>query len=208
VIEYKLTGVKITTFSTIDREGGCNVTEFSKNTAASIAAQVQTFMKPRLIRKSGVHTLVMSKDLTPAMNPYVEIGANQFRNDSTINIDYLSYFYHYFTESKYRNGFINESFTPLKASAEIFFLYNPGLSVYELQSPAGKIFTMISFTNHINPNLNLDNLKELKDLLNLPSGWSFTSRVLEKELTVTATAPMDKVEYIFDNFGNYYIRTQ
>jgi len=206
-LEYKLTGVKATIFST-DRVSECKDIEFEKLTEASISVQLQTFMRPAEIVKSGSHTLVVSKDLSPISKPYIEIGKFQFRKTGEIFINYLQHLYTYITDSKYRKGYASLTFTPIKVTADVFLLYDPGIRIYELQSNDGKTFTMTTFTNFLNPSLNVDGLKDLGPSLEFPPGWTFSSRILDRQISVRSRTTFNEVEYVLDNFGNFYIRTQ
>jgi hypothetical protein len=207
VLEYKLTGIKAITFTT-DRVSQCKDFEFEKLTAASISAQLQTFMKPSGILKSGTHTLVASKDLSPLSEPYIEIGKFRFRKTGELFINYVQHFYTYLTNPSYRKGTAALSFAPIKVTTDIFLLYDPGVRVYELKSADGKTFTMATFTNYLNPALNVEGLKDLGPSLEFPPGWTYSSRVLDKQISIRSRATFDQTEYVFDNFGNFYIRTQ
>jgi hypothetical protein len=207
VIEKKLTGIKVSIFST-DRLTGCEESEYHKLTAISISTQLQTFMKPAEIVKSGVHTPVMSKDLSPVNEPYIEIGKFRFRKTGELSVSYFTFFYHYLTDPRYRKGFTGLMFTPLKVSGVTFFIYNPGLRVYQLKSPDGKTFTMTTFSNLINASLTLDGLINLAPSLELPSGWTFSTQVLDKQISIRSRVSLDETEFVLDNFGNFYARTQ
>lgn len=207
VFERGLTGVKATLYTTYG-VGDCNDSEYKRLTADSISAQLQTFMKPVGIIKNGLHTLVMSQDLSPAYDPYIEIGKFRFRKAGELTINYLNFAYRYITEPRFRKGLASSSFTPLKVFAEKFYIYNPGLMVYQLHSPDGKTYTMTTFSNLINPSLNSDGLKDLGPSLELPQGWTFSVRVLDKQISVRTNQALDGVENIFDNFGNFYVQTQ
>ena len=207
VIEKKLTGIKLTIFST-DHRADCRDSEYEKLTAVSISAQLQTFMKPAEIVKSGVHTPVMSKDLTPLNEPYIEIGRLKFRKTGELTVSYFAYFYRYLTDPRYRKGFVGLTFTPLKVSGVVYFLYNPGHRVYQLKSPDGRTYTMTTFSNLINSSLTLDGLMNLAPSLELPSGWTFSTQVLDKQISIRSRVSLDEAEYVLDNMGNFYVRTQ
>jgi hypothetical protein len=64
---------------------------------------------------------------------------------------------------------------------------------------------MTSFTNYYNPKLTLTNLGELGAYLNLPPGWKFRTRVLERQVKVDTTAPLYYAEVIYDDFQNFYV---
>jgi hypothetical protein len=207
VIEKKLTGIKLSIFST-DRVADCQESEYEKLTAVSISTQLQTFMKPSAIVKSGLHTPVMSKNLSPLNEPYIEIGKLKFRKTGELTVSYFTYFYRYLTDPRYRKGFTAFVFTPLKVTGVTFFLYNPGLRVYQLNSPDGKTYTMTTFSNLINSSLTLDELINLAPSLELPSGWTYSTQVLDKQISIRSRVSLDETEFVLDNIGNFYVRTQ
>ena len=207
VLEHKLTGVQATIFSTY-RVSDCNSSEYEKLTAVSIAKQLQTFMKPAEIIKSGTHTLVMSRDLSPLNYPYISIGKFRFRKAGEYSVNYLRYLYQYISDARFREGYIGFEFSPLKVSGDIFYLYDPGLTVYELTSPERKTYTMTTFTDLLNPSLSIENLKDLGSSLVLPQGWAFSSRVLDKPISIQSRTKLQQIEYVVDNFGNFYVQTQ
>jgi hypothetical protein len=207
VVERKLTGIKISIFST-DRRAGCRESDYEKLTAVSISTQLQTFMKPFQIIKSGTHSPVMSKDLSPSNEPYIEIGQLKFRKTGELSISYFTFFYRYLTDSRFQNGSIDLIFVPIKVTSVVYFIYNPGLRVYQLNSPDGKTYTMTTFSNLINSSLTLDGLINLAPSLELPPGWTFSTQVLDKQISIRTSVSFDETEYIRDNFGNFYVRTQ
>jgi hypothetical protein len=207
VVEKKLTGVKISIFST-DRRADCKESEYEKLTAVSISTQLQTFMKPSQIIKTGAHTPVMSKDLSPLNEPYIEIGQLKFRKTGELSISYFTFIYRYLTDPRFRNGFIDLSFSPIKVTSVVYFLYNPGVRVYQLKSPDSRTYTMTTFTNLINSSLTLDGLMNLAPSLELPSGWTFSTQVLDKQTSIRTSVSFDETEYVRDNFGNIYVLTQ
>jgi hypothetical protein len=206
-VEYKPTGLLVTIYSTY-RVADCNSSEYEKLTAVSIARQLQTFMKPSEIVKSGTHTIVMSKDLSPLNYPYISIGKFSFSRAGEISVGYLRILYLHITDARFREGYIGFNFNPLRVSGDIFYLYDPGLTVYELISPDRKTYTMTTFTNLINPDLNIENLKDLGSSLLLPKGWTFSSRILDKPIRVQSRLGSQQIEHIFDNLGNIYVQTQ
>lgn len=207
VVEKKLTGIKISIFST-DRGTDCRESEYEKLTAVSISTQLQTFMKPSQIIKAGTHTPVMSADLSPLNVPYIEIGQLKFRKTAELSISYFTFFYRYLTDSRFQNGLIDLIFVPIKVTSVVYFLYNPGVRVYQLKSPDGRTYTMTTFTNLINSSLTLDGLINLAPSLELPPGWTFSTQVLDKQISIRTSVAFDETEYVRDNFGNFYVRTQ
>jgi hypothetical protein len=116
--------------------------------------------------------------------------------------------YRYATSERFRMGVARAAYTPMANIAPLHFIYNPGSTVYELVSPKGNVFIMTSFTNYFNPKLSLTNLNELGNLLNLPPGWKFRSRVIDQIISLDATAPYYYSDVIFDDFQNFYVEVK
>ncbi len=62
---------------------------------------------------------------------------------------------------------------------------------------------MQSFTQHVDPQLNEDNLYRLGGRLDLPDGWGFRAEVLDRDLEITPN-PDHLAHVLQDNLGNSY----
>jgi hypothetical protein len=80
------------------------------------------------------------------------------------------------------------------------WIYNPGTTVYELQSPKA-VYVMQSYSQAIDKTLSLETLDDLKFKLAMPKGWKFGSRVLMDELRLGG---LGNAVVINDNFGCTY----
>ncbi|MEX0767534.1 MAG: hypothetical protein WD029_03590 [Microthrixaceae bacterium] len=79
------------------------------------------------------------------------------------------------------------------------FFFDAGKHVFELIDPDGKAYVMQSYCIGVRPNISLDSLESLGDLLTLPEGWAYQTRVLSEELVVDtsdhlATVLQDELE--------------
>ncbi|MEM6345648.1 MAG: hypothetical protein AAF927_17280 [Bacteroidota bacterium] len=66
------------------------------------------------------------------------------------------------------------------------FKFEKNNRIYKLINPAGEAYIMQSYTTMVNPDLSIDNLENLAQVLDLPDGWRFESEVLEEDIEVTA----------------------
>ncbi len=82
------------------------------------------------------------------------------------------------------------------------FFFDAGSVVYELINPQGKAYVMQAYCVGVDPTLNLDNLSDLATRLDLPTGWTFRSRILDAELVVDTTDHPATV--VQDEFENTY----
>lgn len=97
----------------------------------------------------------------------------------------------------------SKHFTPNEITRTTNFVYKAGGAIYELTSPAGDVYVMQSYSQIVNPALNIKDLPVLSEQLKLPAGWTYRSRVLEQDLSLVANG----VAYVLqDNLSNSYQR--
>ena len=97
----------------------------------------------------------------------------------------------------------SKSYTPNEITRTTNFIYRAGSAVYELTSPAGEVYVMQSYSQIVNPDLNIKDLPVLGEQLKLPAGWTYRSRVLDQDLSLVANG----VAYVLqDNLSNSYQR--
>ena len=82
--------------------------------------------------------------------------------------------------------------------------FQAGTEVYELTDPDGNVYTMQSYSLIEDTSLTPEDLPSLGDRLDLPEGWSYSSRVLDERLLV-ALSP-DGAIVIQDELTNAYQR--
>ena len=80
--------------------------------------------------------------------------------------------------------------------------FKKGSEVYLLDDPKGRTWVMVSYTNKEMPDLTIDKLDSLGDLLKLPQGWKFRTATVAKELILEPKAGFAGV--IQDDKGNVY----
>jgi hypothetical protein len=88
-------------------------------------------------------------------------------------------------------------------------VYKKGSTVFLLRSPGdrnqgGKTWVMQSYATEVDAELTLEQLPELAGKLNLPAGWSFETRRLEKDLTVDPRNAFGRAHIVRDDLNNVY----
>jgi hypothetical protein len=97
----------------------------------------------------------------------------------------------------------SKQYSPNEVTRTTNFIYRAGSAVYELTSPGGDVYVMQSYSQIVNPTLNMKDLPVLNDQLKLPAGWTYRSRVLDQDLSLLANG----VAYVLqDNLSNSYQR--
>lgn len=77
------------------------------------------------------------------------------------------------------------------------WLWRKGKPVYMLKTPEGITWILQVYTPRVDPSLSMDNLDQLGKKLKLPAGWTFETKVLDKDLAIRT-----KKGYImWDNLG-------
>jgi hypothetical protein len=87
---------------------------------------------------------------------------------------------------------------------EAVVVFDAGRRVYDLHDPDGNTWVMQNFSTRIDPSLRIENLDKLGSRLNLPKGWTFSSRVLDEQLRIEA--PTRRMHVLQDDFSNSYVR--
>jgi hypothetical protein len=80
--------------------------------------------------------------------------------------------------------------------------FKKGSVVYLLDDPKGRTWAMVSYANKQMPDLTIEKLDSLGDLLKLPQGWKFRTATLGKELVLEPKSGFFGV--IQDDIGNVY----
>jgi len=97
------------------------------------------------------------------------------------------------------------AYSPRKVERTTMWVYEAGKSVYELIDPEGNIYDMQSYSVQEVAQTE-ESLAGLGQELTLPEGWTFQSRVLDAELSVTAVDGVATV--VQDERGNTYQLSQ
>ena len=80
--------------------------------------------------------------------------------------------------------------------------FKKGSEVYLLDDPKGRTWVMVSYTNNDMPDLTIDKLNSLGDVLKAPQGWKFRTATLAKELVLEPKAGFAGI--IQDDKGDLY----
>jgi hypothetical protein len=85
------------------------------------------------------------------------------------------------------------------------WIYKAGTKVYLLRDPSGIVWVMQEYTKAIDPTLTIDNLDTVGGKLkNLPEGWTFETKVLDKDLSLDTRRSGLWASIVRDELGNTY----
>jgi hypothetical protein len=79
--------------------------------------------------------------------------------------------------------------------------WEAGRRVFELLAPDGSNYVMQSYSQILDPDLSIRQLRSLADRLELPQGWKYRSRVLKRDLVLRARGSATIVQ---DDLANTY----
>ncbi len=86
---------------------------------------------------------------------------------------------------------------------ETTYLYQAGKPVYEITDDEGRVYVMQTFAEIVDKTLTMDDLATLGTKLKLPDGWTYSTRVLDADLELTAAG---EAYLIQDDLQNSYQR--
>jgi hypothetical protein len=85
------------------------------------------------------------------------------------------------------------------------YVYLKGKPVYLLTPPGAKVvYVMQSYTNHVDKGLTMAQLPQLGHVLKLPEGWTYTTKVLDRDLIIAPPSPNYTAHTTVDNVLNVY----
>jgi len=92
-----------------------------------------------------------------------------------------------------------------KIKRDTEWFYMKGKPAYLLRTPEGKVWVLQVFTKDKDPTLSMETLDQLGAKLQLPEGWKFEIKVLDKDLSLQPRRVPGTEAYIMrDNLGNTY----
>lgn len=84
------------------------------------------------------------------------------------------------------------------------YLYKKGSEVYLLRDPDRHVWVMQSYATEVDPTLSIDQLPRLRERLALPKGWTFETKVLDRDLTVDPRRSGGVAHIVRDALHNVY----
>ncbi len=93
-----------------------------------------------------------------------------------------------------------------KIKRDTEWFYMKGKPAYLLRTPEGKVWVLQVITKAKDPTLSIETLDQLGSKLQLPEGWKFEIKVLDKDLSLQPRNVPGTEAYIMrDNLGNTYM---
>ncbi len=206
IYHRRLFSVDISALSTY-KINQCDPDTFRNTTAAAIRAQLSAFTPIDMVEMSGPQVQMMDKNTSVIDQPYISVGALNFSMISTSHIGIVQVVQHFSNWLKWRNHVT--SYNPIRVQENVQYTWHPGSTVYTLTTDTGQTFLMSSFTplDIRMDTADIDNdAANLGKFLNLPTGWKYEARTLNKILFIRRNE-IDgyRSSRLADEFGNVYI---
>ncbi len=95
---------------------------------------------------------------------------------------------------------------PSDIQRESKYLYRKGSQVYLIVLPDGHTWIMQTYTQKVDPTMSQEKLPSLGGMYkNLPAGWKFVVKTLDKDLTLIPPADQNHIAHVMaDEFDNVY----
>lgn len=93
-----------------------------------------------------------------------------------------------------------------RVDRKAYFTWSSGRRVYELINPEGTRYVMQALSQAIDPSMDEEKLGRLGEILQMPDGWRFETRVLDVELI--SDTRFEDARVIQDEFQNTYTTYQ
>lgn len=153
--------------------------------AAEYGAAAALLDGPRCWLVNGIEQMRQDPPLTKVF------GGIEMRQQATVTLP-----------SSFLSSLHPQPYAVNTVTRNIVFTFDAGQEIYELIAPDGRRWAMQSWSQNMDINLSLDDLRTLDRRLTLPPGWTYQSGTLTSSLrldTTTHDAPA-----IVDNLGNHY----
>ena len=99
----------------------------------------------------------------------------------------------------------SQFYVPNQVMRSTVWIYNAGQPVFELTAPNGDVYVMQFYAQIVDKTLTYNQLPSLASKLQLPSGWSYSTKTLQQELRLDTTST-GIATVVNDNLANSYQR--
>lgn len=103
-----------------------------------------------------------------------------------------------------QNVLSSKPYTAARITRDTEWLYLKGRPVYLLRTPEGIVWIMQVFSRKIDKTLSLETLDRLGGKLQLPEGWKFEVKVLDRDLSLQPRWADGQAHILWDSLGNAY----
>lgn len=196
--------VQVNTYST-QGFGDCSPRDYFKLTPVSVAAQLETSgLRLSRVVLSGVYHPTMDLSRINIDKKYENFGLLKFYQSGISKFTLFDILKNPKIIRQYLTG---SNYLPYNTTEDFHFIWNAGTEVYELIDPDGNVYVMTAYTDMFLESVKLKSLADLGSVMNLPKGWSYRARRLDKLLAIESVAKLgNSTVRLVDNYNNIYLR--
>lgn len=201
---FHLYYVQITTYST-QGFGDCSPNDYFKLSPVSVASQLGTSgLKITRVFLSGVYHPTMDLSRVNIDKKYENFGLLKFFQSGISKFTLIDILKNPQMVKRYLKG---GDYLPYQTSEDVYFIWNAGTEVYELIDPDGNIYVMTAYTDMFLQSVKIKSLADLGSVMDLPEGWSYRARRLDKLLAIESVAKLgNSTVRLADSYNNIYLR--
>lgn len=96
-------------------------------------------------------------------------------------------------------------FTVAEIVRDTEWFFSKGKPVYLLRTPEGKVWVLQVFSKLVDKTLSMDTLDQLGRKIQMPAGWTFEVKVLDRDLSLQPRWAKGAAYIMRDNLGNTYM---
>ena len=190
-------------FSTVDLNQ-CDAKRIAPITNESARSQMQLLYPNAEFRVHGRYFQMADISVTRLSHSHVDVGKLKFSLIGEARFNLLDALKDLSVYLQLRRG--NFTYIPFRTDGTVNLLWFEGSSVYELIAPDGTRYTMMSTSEALKTNKFGISLDTLGNFLNLPKGWRFERRTIDKIFRVAAADLGGQGQScVTDELGNIYI---
>lgn len=203
LVKHLLYEYRAITYSTF-KVSECTVELIDALNSASVTAQIATLYTDERVLVRGPYYFTMDVNNTQVLHPYISIGNLRFSKMAVSTFTLLDAVVDWPTAVRWWNAKV--AYNPTKTIQNLEYIWFSGKRVYLIRSDKGKVYVMSAVSHNIKNNKHGINLTNLGDYLNLPPGWTYESKVLNKVLSMKAEI-IEGYSYkrMIDEFNNIYV---
>jgi hypothetical protein len=201
--QENLRGTRYCEILTVLNEGGFRADVYGTQGLNECPAEQWEELDPEAIQAElGALAIVMNGPrywLIDALTAFSEIGESRFFGELEMR--------RIASVALSPGDLSQDPYTERSVVRDTEFTFDVGSEVYELIAPNGKVYVMQSYAQIVDETLDEDALPTLGETLQLPEGWTYQARVLERDLVVVdqdgiATVVQDELQNTYQLTAN------
>jgi hypothetical protein len=183
---------------------------FKVTTAASAKAQLIADIDIDYVLLSGPHAQLMDVNNSPLEARFVGVGLLNYAPVAYAPIGPLDLISHFRDWKQWISSV--STYSPIQVFSNDDYSWEPGSTIYKLVTDQGQNFVMtqVALTEQMKTEQDVDDaLKSLGKYLNLPTGWRYEVKKLDRVMSFKQREfDSNPLLRLLDEFGNIYMEVR